>query len=390
MATLVAPESGDRAAILPGTVACTHCGLPALGVEAAGDAPVFCCSACATAYAMINASGLGAYHHFPERRGAAVRPSGRGFADFDHEAFTSRYVRIDAQGIARVELALEGVHCASCVWLIERVPLLVTGVARAELDVRHSRAVVTWNPAAARLSEIARTLDALGYTPHPYRSGERAEMRRREDRAMLVRIGVAGAISTNSMLVALEIYTGEFSTMDPGSLTLFRWISLLLTIPALLWPGRVFFASAIAALRARTVHMDVPIAFALTAATTRGVINTISGTGPIYFDGVCVLIFLLLVGRFLQARGQRAATDATEQLFALTPATARLVHAGGGIEDVPADAVPLGALISVHAGETIPVDGEVIEGSSRLNRAILTGESEEVEVDVGDTVYAGT
>ncbi len=385
MATLVGPEPVAGAT----STECTHCGLPTGGRDAA-DGPVFCCSACATAFALINAHGLGAYHRFSERRGAAVRPSGRGFSDFDHEAFQQRYVTIDGDGQAHVELALEGVHCASCVWLIERVPLLVTGVARAELDVRQNRASVTWDPSAAALSEIARTLDALGYTPHPYRGGERAAMRRRDDRAMLIRIGVAGAIATNAMLAALAIYAGELNTMDSGSLTLFRWISFGLTIPTLVWPGRVFFASAWAALRARTVHMDVPIAFALGAATTRGAINTITGSGPIYFDGVCVLVFLLLVGRFLQARGQRAATDATEQLFALTPATARLVAADGALRDVPADAVSIGATIAVHAGETIPVDGEVIAGESRVNRAILTGESDDVRVATGDAVHAGT
>jgi len=386
MATLVAPSHTPRT-----DVACTHCGLPAIGVaQPDADAPVFCCSACATAFTMITAHGLGAYHAFGDRRLAAVRPSGRGFGDFDHEAFHERYVRVDERGMARVELALEGVHCASCIWLIERVPLLVTGVARAELDVRLNRAIVTWNPAETPLSAIARPLDALGYTPHPYRGGARADLRRREDRAMLVRIGVSGAIATNAMLAALAIYTGEFDTMDAGSMQLFRWISLGLTIPTLAWPGRIFFSSALAALRARTVHMDVPIAFALTAATLRGTINTVSGSGPIYFDGVCVLVFLLLVGRFLQARGQRAATDATEQLFALTPATARLLERDGSTTDVPADAVAVQALISVHAGETIPVDGDVEWGESLLDRAILTGESGDVQIGVGDTVYAGT
>ena len=386
MSTYVTPSPVATAQ----TVACTHCGLPALGMDAAGDGPTFCCSACATAYAMINEHGLGAYHGFAERRGAAVRPSGRGFTDFDHEAFQSRYVTRDADGMAHVQLALEGVHCASCVWLIERVPLLVTGVARAELDVRQSRATVTWDPAATPLSAVARTLDALGFTPHPYRGGERAVLRRKEDRAMLIRIGVAGAIATNVMLAALALYAGELNTMDAGSLRLFRWISFALTIPSLVWPGRVFFTSAWAALRTGTIHMDVPIALALGAAFTRGAINTISGSGPVYFDGVCALVFLLLVGRFLQARGQRAATDATEQLFALTPATARLVQPDASTIEVPADAVGVGSVVAVHAGETIPVDGEVIEGESTINRAILTGESADVHVDVGDTVYAGT
>ncbi len=385
MATLLEPTVAPDAR----GGACAHCGLPAIG-DATANEPLFCCHACATAYVMLNTHGLGAYHHFAERRTTAVHPSGRAFCDFDHEAFAARYVTTDADGLCHIELALEGVHCASCVWLIERVPLLVTGVARAELDVRQSRASVTWDPAATALSDIARTLDALGYTPHPYRGGERAAMRRLDDRAMLIRIGVAGAIATNVMLAALALYAGEFNTMDRSSLTLFRWISFALTIPALVWPGRVFFTSAWAALRARRMHMDVPIALALAAGFSRGAINTVSGSGPVYFDGVCALVFLLLVGRFLQARGQRAATDATEQLFALAPATARLIDSDGTAHDVPADALLIGSTIAVRAGETIPVDGMVTAGESLLNRAILTGESADVRVDVGDTVYAGT
>ncbi|HYW49117.1 MAG TPA: cation-translocating P-type ATPase [Gemmatimonadaceae bacterium] len=384
--TAVAPSPIARDGMTP----CAHCGLPAFVTPHAEDEPVFCCSACATAWTIISEHGLGAYHMFGERRASAVRPSGREFSDFDHEAFQSRYVTRDDDGMAQVSLALEGVHCASCVWLIERVPLLVSGVARAELDVRLSRASVTWDPSATSLSEIARTLDALGYTPHPYRGGERAAMRRRDDRAMLVRIGVAGALATNVMLASLALYAGELNTMEAGTLQLFRWIGLALTVPSLAWPGRLFFTGAWAALRTGTVHMDVPIALALGAAFVRGAINTVSGSGPVYFDGVSALVFLLLVGRYVQARGQRAATDATEQLFALTPATARVVRADGTVIDVPADAVGVGTVITVHAGETIPVDGVVTRGASSLSHAILTGESADVHRGVGDTVYAGT
>ena len=384
-ATLSAPLAGEPFTETP----CAHCGLPVSALFS-DERAQFCCTACATAFVMLQTHGLGAYHHFAERRTAPVAPSRRGFADFDHAAFHARYVQIAADGTAQIELALEGVHCASCVWLIERVPLLVPGTISAVLDVRQSRATVRWDAGATTLSTIASMLDALGYTPHPYRGGEQAALRRREDRAMLVRIGVAGAIATNVMLVAFALYSGELNSMDPATISLFRWISCGLTIPALVWPGRVFFVSALAALRARRVHMDVPIALALGAGAVRGTINTVTGVGPIYFDGVCALVFLLLVGRFLQARGQRAALDATEQLFALTPMTARLVNADGGEQHVPTDAVPVGALIVVHAGESVPTDGTVVAGRSAVNRAILTGESKEVTVGIDDRVYAGT
>jgi P-type Cu2+ transporter len=368
---------------------CTHCGLRGSAPSADGE-QAFCCDACATAWTILHTRGLDAYHRLPERRQAPVRSSGRQFPEYDHEQFQARYVTSTDAGRAQITLALEGVHCASCVWLVERVPLLLDGVISAELNVRLSRADIVWDPTRTGLSAIAQTLDTLGYTPHPYRGADRAALRRREDRGMLVRIGIAGAIATNVMLAAIALYAGEFSPMDRSTLQLFRWISLGLTVVSLAVPGRVFFTGAWSALRARTVHMDVPIALALGAGTVRGAINTVAGSGPIYFDGVCALILLLLVGRYLQARGQRAAIDSTEQLFALTPATARVERGATECEDVPADSLRAGEIVVVHPGETLPADGRIVDGTSRIDRAILSGESANIRVTAGDTVYAGT
>jgi Cu2+-exporting ATPase len=135
--------------------------------------------------------------------------------------------------------------------------------------------------------------------------------------------------------------------------------------------------------------MDVPIAVALAAGYVRGAINTVTGTGPIYFDGVAALIFLLLVGRFLQQRAQRAATNATELLHGLSPATARLVD-GGTIREVPTEALLPGMLVEIRAGDTVPADGVVVEGRSELDLALLTGESRPKAASCGDRVFAGT
>ncbi|MEO5799201.1 MAG: heavy metal translocating P-type ATPase [Gemmatimonadales bacterium] len=372
-------------------VPCTHCGLavpPALLAEA--GAPSFCCNGCAAVFEILKVNGLARYYGFRERRSAAVRSSGRSFEEFDHPAFAELYVQPQIDGRSLVELYLEGVHCASCVWLVERVPLLVPGVVRAELEVRRSLARIEWDPRQQTLSQIARTLDQLGYTPHPFRGVARDAMRRREDRAMLARIGVAGAIAGNVMLPALALYSGEFHGMEVAYSGLFRWVSLLLTIPALLFPGRIFFTGAIAALRTRRLHMDLPIALALGAGFARGAINTIGDSGPIYFDGVTVLIFALLVGRFLQMRGQRAAADAAELLYSLTPDSARVCDPDGSERMVPATALLPGMQIRVRAGETFPADGAVCEGATTVNSALLTGESRPVSIAAGDAVHAGT
>ncbi len=369
---------------------CAHCGLPVPeGLLEDTAERQFCCSGCHTAFGILHAHGLDSYYGFAERREAPVRASGRSYEECDHPAFANLYVTALPNGLARTELYLEGVHCASCVWLVERVPLLVPGVLRAELDVRRSLAVIEWDITTVPLSRIAQSLDTLGYPPHPFRGVARADMRKREDRAMLVRIGIAGAIAINVMLAALALYAGELNTMDASFTRFFRWVSFAITVPAFIWPGRVFFTGAWASLRTRTLHMDLPIAIALAAGFIRGAMNTITDSGPIYFDGLALLIFALLVGRFLQQRGQRMAVDAAEELHAIAPTTARIVE-NTVTRDIPSEALLPGMLLDVRAGESFPADGVVMRGQSTVNAALLTGESRPASVTVGQMVYAGT
>lgn len=370
---------------------CTHCGLevPAGLVDAAAEHQ-FCCNGCRAAYGIIHEHGLDQYYRLGEKRETPVRPSDRSFEEFDHPSFHGLYVRDAANGLSDVELYVEGVHCSSCVWLVERVPMLLDGVARAELEVSRSLVRVTWDGAAVKLSSVARMLDSLGYAPHPYRGVRRDAMRKREDRSMLVRIGVSGAIAGNLMLAAAALYAGWAGGMEHEWQRFFRWVSFALVTPAILWPGRVFFTGAWSALRARTLSMDVPIALGLAAGYVQGAINTIRDSGPIYFDGLAVLVFLLLVGRYVQQRGQRAAADGAELLFSLTPTTARVVDGAGAVHDVPAEALLPGTVIEVRPGETLAADGVVIEGRSQFDLALLTGESRPESIGVGMHVYAGT
>ena len=387
MATEAMRVAGQAGARLS---SCAHCGLPVppglMDQEAERN---FCCTGCRTAYEILNEHGLGRYYSFVERREAPVTSTGRSFVEFDHPAFAERYVRRAPGGLSRIELYLEGVHCASCVWLVERIPLVIEGVARAELDVRRSLAMVEWDARSVSLSAVARGLDQLGYTPHPFRGVEKDAMRRREDRAMLVRIGVAGAIAINVMLAALALYAGGASGMDPAMTRFFRWVSFALVIPAFVWPGRVFFTGAWAALRTRSLHMDLPIALALAAGFVSGAVNTIRDAGPVYFDGLSVLILLLLAGRFLQQRTQRAATDSSELRHAVAPMVARVVD-GDLVREVPVDALMPGMLLDVRAGESFGADGDVVSGRSTVNVALLTGESRPLAVEEGSQVFAGT
>lgn len=385
--TLITEPRADAVAVVP---TCAHCGLDALpGERRRSGGAIYCCAGCETAAAIIRESGLTGFYALPDRRAARVAASDRSFAEFDHEAFQRAHVTRTADGLDSVTLYLEGVHCASCVWLVERVPLAVPGAVRAELDVTRAVARLAWDPARTTLGAIARCLDRLGYRPHAFRGQRADEARRAEERAMLTRIGVAGAIAANVMTIALALYSGFFTGMDAEFERYFRWLSFALVTPALLWPGRVFFRSAWAALRAGGLHMDVPIALALAVGYVQGALNTWRDAGPIYFDAVATLIFLLLVGRYLQHRAQRSAADAAALLGALSPATARVVE-GDTVREVPTEAVLPGMTVEVRPGDTLPADGRVVRGTSSLDLALLTGESRPESVHEGAAVFAGT
>ncbi|MEM9021330.1 MAG: heavy metal translocating P-type ATPase [Planctomycetota bacterium] len=390
---MIQPATHTSASRVVATVTCSHCGLPVpKGLITPKPGDQFCCAGCRAAHDLIHGCGLDTYYHLRETgRADAPRADQEpvGYDAYDDEAFARRYVTRHDEAAASIDLTLEGVHCAACVWLIEKLPRLVPGVLDARLSLREGRVRVTWDPSCVKLSAIARTLATLGYRPHPGRDLTKRQIARREERQQLIRIGVAGALAGNVMLLAFALYAGMFSGIEREYAQLFRWVSMGLGVLSLAWPGRVFFRGAWVALRTRSPHLDLPIALALGVGGVAGVLNVVLGRGEIYFDSLCVLVFLLLVGRFIQFRQQRKADAAVDLLMSLTPTTCRRVT-GGTIEQVPIDAVEAGDLLEVHPNELMPADGEVVSGSAWVVASLITGESQPVPVAVGDSVCGGS
>jgi len=372
--------------------ACGHCGLdvpPGLVDESAERQ--FCCHGCRAVYAVIHEHGLDRYYAFRAEAEAVPQPAsptGRSYTELDDPGFQARACWMTSDGLAATELYLEGVHCAACVWLVERLPSLVPGLVEVRLDLPRSRALVRWDARAVTLSAAARQLDALGYRAHPSRGLEAQALRRREDRRMLARIGLAGAAAANVMAIAFALYGGFFHGMEPEYASLFRWASLAVTVPAMIWGGGVFFRGAWSALRVRALHMDLPISVGLLAGFLHGAVNTVRGTGDVYFDSVTALIFLLLAGRYVQRRQQRVAADSAELLASLAPSAARLIEEE--VREVPIEALLPGSRVEVRAGETVPADGVITAGRSALDLSLLTGESRPTDAGPGDRVHAGT
>lgn len=373
-------------------ILCAHCSLP---VPAAlldnGAERQFCCTACRTVFDALKECNLDAYYRMRDRTTQELEPArvtGKSYRECDDPAYYALHVHAIADGTLRTTFVLEGVHCAACAWLVEKIPQLLPGVRESVLDLGKAQATVTWDPDRVRLSAIAHQLDRLGYPPHPARGLEARDLRTREDRKFLINVGVAGALAGNIMLVAFALYSGMFNSMDAVHTQLFRWLSMVLGVLSLTWPGRGFFNGAWTALRSHTPHLDIPIALGLGVGGLAGVVNTLTGHGEIYFDSISVLVFLLLAGRLIQRRQQARADDAMNLLYAVTPTSARRVEANG-IVDVPIEALQRGDVVEVRACESMPADGRIVSGESSLDTALLTGESLPRRIGLGDEVCAG-
>jgi Cu2+-exporting ATPase len=373
-------------------VACDHCRKPVpAGLVEPGAHAQFCCAGCRTAFGIINSCGLSDYYALLESSGdtAATVARAAAFAEFDDPTFSALYVRALPNNLAEIELVVANVHCGACLWLLERLPSVVPGVLSARLQIRSGLITVTFDSAATQLSRVAAAMAALGYPPHPAKDRPVRDQRAREDREQLIRIAIAGACSGNVMMLAFALYGGHFDGIEPAFFTAFRILSAVLGLTCIFWPGWPFFHSAITSIRAKSPNIDVPICIALLAGAVAGLVNTILDRGELYFDSLTMLVLLLLFGRLVGRKQQRWATDAVELLYSITPFSAHRVADDGSVRDIPADALAIGDLIEVRSGESVPVDGTIEAGSTRLDLSILSGESRPVPAGLGEQALAG-
>ncbi|HRY45130.1 MAG TPA: heavy metal translocating P-type ATPase metal-binding domain-containing protein, partial [Thermoanaerobaculia bacterium] len=277
----------ERSHLHAAPVACAHCGLAVPeGMLRPGEEKQFCCSGCRQVHDLIRDWGYEKFYGLVEQQGGALepaRPTGRGFEDLDDPRALEGATEEAPGGRCRTRLYLEGVHCAACVWLVEKLPEALDGVDSVRLNLANAVAEVTWRPERVKLSAVARALDRLGYSPHVHRAGAARDARRAEDRAALVKLGVAVAGAMNLMFLHGALYAGEASGMASPYEAFFRWVSLGIALPVLAFSARPFFQTAWAGLKSRFVHIDLPVAIGIAVAFAASAANVVRGSGPVYF-----------------------------------------------------------------------------------------------------------
>ncbi|HEX6110790.1 MAG TPA: heavy metal translocating P-type ATPase [Geminicoccaceae bacterium] len=300
------------------------------------------------------------------------------------------YVQSTGEGRRTLHLMVEGLHCGGCARRIEQALQADPAVEHARVNLTTRRLVVDWLGGAAIADRLVRAVSALGYRVVPYDPAQLESAEAATERALLRAMAVAGFAAGNIMLLSVAVWAGHFQDMGPATRSLLHWISALIAMPAILYAGRPFFDSALGALRNRRTNMDVPISLGVLLASGMSLFETARGGPHVYFDSAVMLLFFLLVGRYLDRRARGHARAAAERLLALGTRAVTVLEADGRRRAVPTAAVMPGMTVLVAAGERIGVDGTVLDGTSALDTSLITGETLPATVGPGDPVFAGT
>jgi Cu+-exporting ATPase len=385
---LVVSSPDGPAAASPAT--CRHCGDSCAAADAVvtADGP-FCCRGCETVFSILKVHELDAFYacELPpgvSQRTAVGKDRGR-FAALEDRAVAARLVVFDDGQRARASFQVPAIHCASCVWLLERLWKLDPGVVRTEVDLLRRTIVVDYLPASTTLRRIAERLADLGYEP-AITVEDAAAAPPAARRRLYLQLGVAGFAFGNMMLFSIPRYANG-APLPAGFQRLFDGLNVLFALPVLLFSAADFFKSAWNTLRTRTMALDVPIALGLVALFGRSVVDITLGRGEGFLDSFAGLVFFLLTARlFQQKMFERIAFDRTYRSF--LPLSVR-AERDGRLTPIPLEQVRAGDCITIRAQEIVPADAVLLDMPGAVDYAFTTGEPTPVPVAAGDVVRAG-
>ncbi|CAM4169476.1 heavy metal translocating P-type ATPase [Pseudoalteromonas byunsanensis] len=352
-----------------------------------------CCIGCQTVAQTILSQGMSDYYKFRTKTAGKIDelvPEQLSLIkSYDNQDVQQDFVTHSGD-LSEVLLSVEGISCAACAWLIEKQLLALTGVVRVDVNTSTHRAMILWNAEQVLLSDIIQSLLQIGYKAYPFQADDEATQKQAVAKAYIRRLGVAGIMTMQVMMFAFAMYFGMFSGMEEDFEQYFRWISLVLASPVILYSALPFLTNAIKGLKAKQLNMDLPVSLAIFGAYGASCYATIMEVGEVYFESICMFTFLLLLGKYLEFRARLKASEFTANLQKLLPLTARKMIDSDEEQIIAAKNLKLADKILVKPGETIPADGLILQGKTSVDESMMTGEHLPVNKYQGHQVFAGT
>lgn len=365
---------------------CFHCGSSCATDAIHSDGHVFCCHGCLSVYELIRSHDACTYYEVERHPGH--RPDEQPNLNFDgYERMGTHHdvdARMDRQTIV---LHLPDMHCASCVWLLERLSRFDAAIVSSRVDLVARSLTVSFHPAGTSASRIALLLTSLGYPPSIAPDGRQHDAKRTARRQLYTKLGIAGFAAGNVMMIGLAKYVaGPKGLSSDVALTL-SIIELALSIPVLLFCAQPWLRSAWGSLQRRVVNLDVPVALGILTIFVRSIVDIILLRGEGFLDSFTGLVFFLLIGRLFQQRAFEA-LEFERSMRSFFPISATLLRQGQQ-KDVAIEDLTATDTILVRNGEVIPADAILLRSAAVVDYAYLTGESEPIECLPGAMLLAG-
>ncbi|HEY5825227.1 MAG TPA: heavy metal translocating P-type ATPase metal-binding domain-containing protein, partial [Cyclobacteriaceae bacterium] len=363
---------------------CYHCGQPCPEVEWFED-KAFCCFGCKTVYEIISANNLCDYYSLDKLPGVPQKGIVlEGYAYLDEKEVFKKVIEFDSDSFVRVRFFIPAIHCVSCIWLLENLRKVDSGIGRSEVNFSQKTVVIDFNPQQIQLSQVAGLLSSLGYRPKI--SLEKEKEQKKSDNALLIKLSVAGFCFGNVMLFSFPDYLG-IDHRDSELQITFSLLNLLLAIPVIAYSASDYFRSALASFKQKQINIDVPIAIGLLALFLRSSWDILTQSGSGYLDSLTGLVFFLLIGRWFQDKTYETLAFDRDFKSYFPLAVSRLLH--NEWRPVIIYELRKGDEIKIRNMEIVPADSILLSAMAFIDYSFVTGESRPEKVEEGSLVYAG-
>lgn len=380
----------------PPQTKCYHCGEDCNDEHIKYEEKDFCCDGCKTVYEILNRNNLCTYYALDgEKRPIGVsmknvRPDK--FAYLDNPDIAQQLIKYSDEQQTHVSFYIPHIHCHSCIWLLENLHTIESGVLQSEVNFPRKELRVIFDNKRLSLRKVAELSTAVGYEPYISLqdiSNKNADNKERPNRSHLYKIGIAGFAFANIMLLSLPEYFswGNFYDM-PNLKQFFGLFNLFLTLPVFFYSASDFFTSAYKSIRFRFLNIDAPIALAILVTFLRSLYEVFTQTGAGYFDSLTGIVFFMLIGRYFQQKTYDTLSFERDYKSYFPVAVLRK-QSGGKEAQVPVNQLKIGDKILIHNNEIVPADALLYKGTAYLDYSFVTGEAKPIRKEAGEIVYAG-
>ena len=367
---------------------CYHCG-ETCDASIKIEEKAFCCEGCKQVYLLLSETDMCNYYDLDKTPGitAKGRFTDNRYAYLDNEEVQSKLLRFRDGKQAHVQFYLPTMHCASCIWLLENLHRINPAVIHSQTNFQRKEILVIFDVQKTSLRKIVELLAFVGYEPYITLNDGEKKKDKKINRSHIFKIGVAGFAFSNIMMLSFPDYFAGGHIGDTQLRNTFTYVSLLLSLPVLLFSASEFFISGWKGLRQGWLNIDAPIALAVLMAFGRSVYEILTHTGPGYLDSMSGIVFFMLVGRWFQNRTYDAFSFDRDYKSYFPLGVTRVKD--NQEVNVPVINLQKGDVILVRNEEMVPADGILLKGRGSIDYSFVSGETTPVDKNKGELLYAG-